>query len=162
MNDGAKYADPNTETLLDLITEPQEHDELCPNIGRGMDDGTCGICAYIRPARADERAKVLAKLRMGKAVDNDTVRLTSRPTDTQAAAASKAVLKAGTRRKEVFDLIVRYDGLTDDEIETITRTTHQSASATRNSLMRDGYVWDSGERRANRQGNLSIVWKEAK
>lgn len=150
--------------MMDLLTL-MDHDNaehLCPvNHQQGWDIDTCR-CAFIRYVRQDERDKVLKALRMNVSVGDNRVRLTSRPTDTQSAAASNAVLKAGTRRKEVFDLIVQHDGLTDDEIETITGYTHQSASATRNSLMRDGYVWDSGERRVNRRGNPSIVWKEAR
>lgn len=146
--------------LLDLM-EHDNTEHLCPTNNDNRWETDCN-CALIKIVREDERNKVLKALRMNTRVNDNTVRLTSRPRDTQAWAASKAVLKAGTRRKEVFDLIVQYDGLTDDEIETITGYTHQSASATRNSLMRDGYVWDSGERRVNRRGNPSIVWKEAK
>lgn len=146
--------------LLDLM-QHDNSEPLCPlNVSQSW-QSDCS-CALIALAREDERHRVLTALRMNKNVNDNTVRLTSRPTDTQSAAARKAVLKAGTRRKEVFDLIVQHGGLTDDEIETITGYAHQSASAARNSLMRDGYVWDSGERRVNRLGNPSIVWKEAR
>ena len=47
----------------------------------------------------------------------------------------------------------------DDEIEVLTGLTHQTASATRNSLMRDGLIVVSGDARTNRRGNASIVWK---
>lgn len=124
-------------------------------------------CSYVKdfPPRVlvDVSYKAtLTRIRSKRGVSDNVVGLTSRPTDTQREAASKAVLKAGTRRKEILDLIVAHEGLTDDDIERLTGWSHQSASASRNSLMRDGFIMDSGQRRRNRQGNLSIVWKEAR
>ena len=49
-------------------------------------------------------------------------------------------------------------GWTDDELEQRTGRSHQSVSATRNTLMRKGYVVDSGNRRKTRSGNDAIVW----
>jgi hypothetical protein len=49
-------------------------------------------------------------------------------------------------------------GFTDDELEEATMRTHQSVSATRNTLMRKGYVRDSGSRRKTRSGNPAIVY----
>ncbi len=50
-------------------------------------------------------------------------------------------------------------GYTDDELEAMFGRTHQSVSATRNTLMRKGLIEDSGAKRQNRSGNLAIVWK---
>lgn len=50
------------------------------------------------------------------------------------------------------------DGFTDDEMEQIMGRTHQSVSATRNTLMRKGYLVDSGVRRRTRSGNDAIVY----
>lgn len=49
-------------------------------------------------------------------------------------------------------------GYTDDELEQAMERTHQSVSATRNTLMRKGYVVDSGQRRRTRSGNPAIVY----
>lgn len=49
-------------------------------------------------------------------------------------------------------------GFTDDELEVRMGRTHQSVSATRNTLMRKGYVVDSGLRRKTRSGNDAIVY----
>lgn len=151
--------------MPDLLTLMQHTDEpLCPaNMDYARGDMNVCRCMFIAEVRKDERDKVLKALRWKTNVVDSRVTLTSRPTDTQSAAARKAVLTVGTRRKEIHDLIVNSpDGMTDDEIEIATGYTHQSASGTRNSLMRDGFIWDSGERRKNRRGNLSIVWKEAR
>ena len=125
-----------------------DHDELCYQTDT---DGFCYPCAFIRKVRQDERNRLAAA---------PPVRLSANARDTSRDAARKAVLKAGTRRKEIFDLIAGHEfGLTDDDIEVLTGLTHQSASGLRNSLMRDGLIVDSDVRRKNRRGNSSIVWK---
>jgi len=50
-------------------------------------------------------------------------------------------------------------GMTDDELEVFFGRTHQSVSACRNTLMRKGYLVDSGKRRKTRSGNQAIVWE---
>jgi hypothetical protein len=140
MNDGAMLAKDGS-----LIPK---HDPLCD-----QQDvyGTCYVCDFIYKVRADERQRISSIAK---------VRLSRNARDTSRDAASKAVPKSGTRRKEIFDLICDAPtGLTDDEIEILTGLTHQSASGSRNSLMCDGLIVDSGERRENRRGNSSIVWK---
>lgn len=49
-------------------------------------------------------------------------------------------------------------GLCDHELENKTGWLHQSASAARNTLMKDGWIIDSGVRRNTPQGNPAIVW----
>lgn len=81
-----------------------------------------------------------------------------------APDTSKAVerkIREGTlqwRLLELFRALPNH-GLTDDEIERNTHLTHQSVSAARNTLMRKGYIADSGQRRPTRSGNEAIVWK---
>lgn len=52
-------------------------------------------------------------------------------------------------------------GLTDDELETLTCRSHQSLSATRNTLMNDGLIVDGSHRRPTRYGNMAIAWVAA-
>ena len=111
----------------------------------------CYVCEFINRIREDERNR-LAQI--------SKVRLSTNARNTSRSAAEKALPRSGTRRKEIFDLIAEHEfGLTDDEIEVLTGLTHQTASATRNSLMRDGLIVVSGDARTNRRGNASIVWK---
>jgi len=49
-------------------------------------------------------------------------------------------------------------GLCDHELEEKTGWLHQSASAARNTLMKDGWIVDSGQRRNTPQNNPAIVW----
>lgn len=50
-------------------------------------------------------------------------------------------------------------GLTDDEIEVLTRLKHQTASARRRELVLLGLVVDSGHRRPTRSGRPATVWR---
>lgn len=79
-------------------------------------------------------------------------------------AARKAMPRSGTRRFTVYRLIEQAGttnrvGMTDDELEKATAKSHQSVSATRNTLMNDGLIEDSGLRRRTQWGNEAIVWK---
>ena len=49
-------------------------------------------------------------------------------------------------------------GFSDDEVESALKRSHQSVSGSRNTLVRKGYLVDSGERRPNRYGNMAIRW----
>lgn len=59
-----------------------------------------------------------------------------------------------------FQMPTRADGTgwTDDELEVYFQRTHQSVSATRNTLMRKGYVEPTEARRKTRSGNPAIVY----
>jgi hypothetical protein len=66
--------------------------------------------------------------------------------------------KSGSFRREVYDLLSRSGGMTDDELEVVTGRSHQSVSGARATLKKDGWVADSGKRRPNRYGNEAVVW----
>jgi hypothetical protein len=131
-----------------VMADQSTHDPLCYHTDS---EGFCYPCAFIRRVREDERNRLATAPK---------VRLSTNARNTSRSAAEKALPRSGTRRKEIFDLIAEHEfGLTDDEIEVLTGLTHQTASATRNSLMRDGLIVVSGDARTNRRGNASIVWK---
>ena len=67
--------------------------------------------------------------------------------------------RSGTLRRQLFDLIATHGGLSDYELEQHTGRSHQSVSASRNTLMNDGFIEDSGWRRLNGFGNACIVWQ---
>jgi Fic family protein len=131
-----------------IVSAIQTHDPLCR---QKHVLAICYVCEFIKRIREDERNRLAIVSK---------VRLSTNARDTSRSAAEKALPRSGTRRKEIFDLIAEREfGLTDDEIEVLTGLTHQTASATRNSLMRDGLIVASGGARTNRRGNASIVWK---
>lgn len=80
--------------------------------------------------------------------------------DTSHEMAARRAPKEGTIRAQIMESIGRLKdaGATDDDLEVILGRSHQSVSAARNSLVRDGWLRDSGERRKNRWGNRAIVW----
>lgn len=76
-------------------------------------------------------------------------------------AAAGTLPRTGSKRRQVYDWIVKRQGLTDEEIEYVTGWSHQSVSAARNTLMNDGLVEDSGVTRSTKQGYEAIVWRAA-
>lgn len=78
-------------------------------------------------------------------------------------ATSKAVepkIREGSLQR---DMLLWFDssplmGWTDDELEVQMERSHQSVSATRNTLVRKGLVHNTGMIRKTRSGNDAIVW----
>lgn len=82
---------------------------------------------------------------------------------TSHEAAAKAAPRYGTVRAHVLATIdARPEGFgaTDDELEALTGRSHQSLSACRNSLMRDGLIEPvPGVTRPTRHGNAATAWR---
>lgn len=80
--------------------------------------------------------------------------------DTSKAVSEK--IRQGTLQAQILGAMVSkgsmFGGATDDELERLLGRSHQSVSGARNTLVRKGYVVDSGERRKNSHGNMAIVW----
>ena len=73
-------------------------------------------------------------------------------------------VKRGTLQDEVLDLFMNLYraggvGATDDDIKVSLKRSHQSVSGARNTLVRKGYLIDSGYTRLNRYGNQAIRWE---
>lgn len=78
---------------------------------------------------------------------------------TSRLAAERAYPKTGTNRCKVLGVITAYGGLTCDEVCEKLHMLVQSATPTINSLVKDGWLRDSGARRDTRTGNPAIVWE---
>lgn len=93
-------------------------------------------------------------------LERNTVRIGNKHPKTSQIAAQRVLPRTGTKRKELFDLIqgAGARGLCDHEIEQITGWHTNTSRSTRNSLMRDGWIMDSKQRRNTPQGNGAIVW----
>jgi hypothetical protein len=102
------------------------------------------------------------KLKPTRVVTANIVITSSRSRDTSRQAAEKFLPRSGTVRKQVYDLIKQagYSGMTDFELEAIMKGKHQTVSASRRSLVVDGWLVDSGKKRTNAQDNDCIVWIE--
>lgn len=84
-----------------------------------------------------------------------------------ARATSRAIEPKMRKGSLQTKMLVHFEavgdhGATDDEIEELSRLSHQSISACRNTLMRKGLVRDSGIKRKTRYGNDAVVWVRTK
>jgi hypothetical protein len=81
-------------------------------------------------------------------------------TDTSRSAARRIAPKHGSMRRTIYQLVnQRTLGSTDRELEELTGWPHQTVSAARNSLVENGWLYDSGQRRRFLGSRESIVWK---
>jgi hypothetical protein len=88
------------------------------------------------------------------------MRVSKASPETSVIAGSTTLPQTGTKRRITYELIkdAGLFGLCDHEIEQKTGWLHQSASSARNTLMCDGWIVDSGQRRPTPAGNPAIVW----
>jgi hypothetical protein len=63
----------------------------------------------------------------------------------------------------VYDTVASNNdyGYTDYELEMVLKGSHQTISASRRSLVLDGFLVDSGKTRKNQNNNECIVWVTA-
>jgi hypothetical protein len=110
---------------------------------------------YIKKAQRDKNQRV-------RLVDDNAVMISGNSQRTSSKAAEKVLSKTGTIRRMVYDQIKSNNdyGMTDHELEMVLRGKHQTISASRRSLVVDGWIIDSGQTRKNPQGNDCIVWIE--
>lgn len=93
------------------------------------------------------------------AIDRNTVILALDCRETSARAAEKALPRSGTKRAKVYEFLRSNYGATDEEIEIALGMSGNTVRPTRISLMKDGWVVDSGLYRKTRGGNDAIVWR---
>ena len=124
----------------------------CPH-GEPRGEMYCPFCR-------NEKGIVFIPAHKRKPVESNGIRVSARHPETSVRAAQKAFPKSGTKKKIIYDLIVNagVNGMCDHELEIKTGYRHESTSATRNTLMNDGWIIDSGFRRETPQGNPAIVW----
>lgn len=91
-------------------------------------------------------------------VDREVVPFSHAHPDTSREMASRVIGRSGTLRQMVYSAIRDAGGATDDELEKMLSRSHQSVSGSRNSLMNDGLIEDSGRRIQTRYGFRAIVW----
>lgn len=77
---------------------------------------------------------------------------------TSREAAEKVFPKTGSIRRAIMDFIIAYGGATDYQLEAYLNGKHQTISASRRSLVIDGFLIDSGRTITNDVGNKCIVW----
>lgn len=117
-----------------------------------------------RDALADLLLEVRALRQLGVVAIDDMPppALDANPRDTSVEAAFKAAPKAGSlRRKIISEVWLRpsLGGLTCDELERRLNRPHTSVSSAVNSLLRAGWLRDSGLRRPTRNHTPAVVWE---
>lgn len=97
-----------------------------------------------------------------RAVDSNVVMSSNRQQQTSRSAGLNILPRTGSIRRLVYDQVKANNdyGMTDYELEMVLRGKHQTISASRRSLVVDGWIVDSGKTRKNPQGNDCIVWIE--
>lgn len=95
-------------------------------------------------------------------VTHNTVTVSRTSKVTSAQAAEKFLPRSGSLRQKVYEAVKnrKQEGLTDYELEQLLNGKHQTVSASRRSLVIDGWLVDSGKTRRNPQDNDCIVWIE--
>jgi hypothetical protein len=94
-------------------------------------------------------------------VDRNEVLISSRAQRTSVAAALSALPRSGTIRRKVYDYFVLRGlrGATDQEVEIALQLSGNTLRPTRGSLVKDGYLIDTGTTRKNYNEQDCIVWR---
>lgn len=125
----------------------------------------CGVCEgkrYVMTPTGDRRACPSCASRPDPSRNSEGManRSSSGAPETQRAAARSIRGVSGSMRQSVLTFVTARaeHGATDEEIESGLRLRHQSASARRHELVRDGWLQDSGQRRLTSSGRKAVVW----
>jgi ribosomal protein L17 len=96
-------------------------------------------------------------------VGDNVVMISKKAQSTSRKSAEKVLPHTGSIRRLVYDTVASNNdyGYTDYELETVLRGSHQTISASRRSLVLDGFLVDSGKTRKNQNDNECIVWVTA-
>ena len=96
-------------------------------------------------------------------VGDNIVMISKKAQSTSRKSAEKVLPHTGSIRRLVYDTVASNNdyGYTDYELETVLKGSHQTISASRRSLVLDGFLVDSGKTRKNQNDNECIVWVTA-
>jgi hypothetical protein len=96
-------------------------------------------------------------------VGDNVVMISKKAQSTSRKSAEKVLPHTGSIRRLVYDTVASNNdyGYTDYELETVLKGSHQTISASRRSLVLDGFLVDSGKTRKNQNDNECIVWVTA-
>jgi len=94
-------------------------------------------------------------------VSRDTVVIARNAQRTSILAANDAYPKSGTNRRKVYEYILAQGlrGATDQEMEKALKIDGNTIRPSRGSLVKDGWLIDSGTTRPNDKGHACIVWR---
>ena len=81
------------------------------------------------------------------------------PSRQVSRAAFESIKPELSRIRLQIASLLREGELTDDELEERLGMRHQTVSATRRGMVKDGYVEATGDRRPTRSGRSAQVWR---
>ena len=81
--------------------------------------------------------------------------------ETSRIAAERVYPKSGSIRLSVYEYLIRQGlrGATDQEMQSNLNLSGDTIRPTRMTLLKDGFIIDSGETRNNLNGNPCVVWR---
>jgi len=93
-------------------------------------------------------------------IGDNVVMISKKAQRTSRKSAEKVLPNTGSIRRLIYDTVASNNdrGYTDYELEAVLKGSHQTVSASRRSLVLDGYLIDSGKTRKNQNNNDCIVW----
>ncbi len=96
-------------------------------------------------------------------LDKNSVVIAHNAQRTSVAAAYKVLPRTGSLRRKVYEYILNQGlrGATDQEMEMSLKIDGNTIRPTRISLVKDGFILDTGTTRKNQHGNDCIVWRSA-
>jgi transcription initiation factor IIE alpha subunit len=96
-------------------------------------------------------------------IDRNTVTIANNAQRTSRAVAEKVLPRTGTLRRQVYEYFYRRGlaGSTDEEAQAALNIDGNTMRPTRGSLVKDGYLIDTGTTRKNAKGHECIVWRTA-
>jgi len=82
---------------------------------------------------------------------------------TSLEAMAKIEPQIGTLRRKVYELFINRGmyGATDQEVERYLHLDGNTVRPIRGSLVKDGFIIDTGTTRQNEKGNACIVWRSS-
>lgn len=82
---------------------------------------------------------------------------------TSLEARVKIEPQIGTLRRKVYELFINRGmyGATDQEVERYLHLDGNTVRPIRGSLVKDGFIIDTGTTRQNEKGNACIVWRSS-
>jgi hypothetical protein len=94
-------------------------------------------------------------------VDRNTVSISKNAQRTSVAAALSALPRTGTIRRKVYEYFLDRGlrGATDQEVEIALQLSGNTLRPTRGSLVKDGYLIETGTTRKNYNQQDCIVWR---
>lgn len=95
---------------------------------------------------------------MQKTIDDNVVFVANYAGKTSRDAAEKVLPKTGSIRRRIYDFVASNGQATDFQLEHFLNGKHQTVSASRRSLVIDGFLMDSGRTIKNNEGNDCTVW----